>query len=258
MKSGLVDLHCHYLPTVDDGASTDDEGIALLRQAHSDGIDRVVLTPHIHLDRYPNVGSLLRKRFAAFQQLARERGIDVELALGAEVRVNDDLFALVERDEVPLYEGIAGRRSMLIEFNHGHLPPGWQNLLRWLIQRGITPVIAHPERNKEVMRHPERVAAMLDEGCLIQVTAAALLGAFGARVESVARILLAKGWCTILASDAHDLRHRPPLLQAGARAASKIVGESKAWDMVTDVPAALAFPHQHVSAAELGSALASS
>lgn len=257
MKRGLVDLHCHYLPAVDDGASTDEEGIALLRQAYNDGVDQIVLTPHIHLDRYPNVGSLLRKRFAAFQQRVRECGIDVELALGAEVRVSDDVFALIERDEVPLYEGIVGRRSMLLEFNHGHLPPGWQNLLRWLVQRGITPVIAHPERNKEVMRHPERVAAMLDEGCLIQVTAAALLGSFGARVEAVAKIVLAKGWCTLLASDSHDLRHRPPLLQAGARAAAKIVGESKAWDMVTDIPAALAFPRRRAGAVELGSALAS-
>lgn len=241
MKEGLVDLHCHLLACVDDGAVSADDSVALLRAARAEGITRLVVTPHINFDRYANVASTLRAAFAALVQLTAAHDIAIELKLGAEVRASDELLTLIEREEIPFYRGANEQRTLLLEFPHSHLPPGWQQLLRWLTQQRIQPLIAHPERNKEVMKTPECVREMREAGALIQLTASALVGAFGDKAEATAKLILKKGWATLLASDAHNLRHRPPSLRSGAQAAATILGDSKAWDMVSTIPLQIAF-----------------
>ncbi len=238
-ERGLVDLHCHHLPGVDDGAASLQDGIDLVRAAIANGIDHIVLTPHVHPGRYANTAASLSVRFESFRRAIGALGLPVRLALSAEVRFSDELFAQIERDEIPLLISAEGEQVLLLELPHSHVPPGWEQLLRWVRKRDITPMIAHPERNKDLMKHPERVAAFIAEGCLLQVTAASLIGGFGPRAQDAAEYILKKGWATILATDSHNLAHRPPLLREGAAAAAVIVGESKAWDMVSTVPARL-------------------
>lgn len=235
----MVDLHCHHLPGVDDGAASLQEGIDLVRAASANGIDRIVLTPHIHPGRYANSASSLKVRFESFRRAVAALKLPVTLALSAEVRFSDELFTQIERDDIPLLIGADGAKVLLLELPHSHVPAGWEKLLRWIHKRGITTMIAHPERNKDVMRHPELVAEFIAEGCLIQVTAAALIGGFGTRAKGAAEDILKRGWVTILATDSHNLAHRPPLLREGGMAAAVILGESKAWDLVSTTPARL-------------------
>lgn len=234
---GLVDLHCHYLPGVDDGADNLRQGLALVHAAAVNGISRIVLTPHVHPGRYHNTATSLQVHFDAFERAVREQRLPVKLALAAEVRFSDELFIQVERGDIPLIHGLGGSRVMLLEFPHSHVPERWRLVVQWLVRRGITPMVAHPERNKDVMRNPQLAADMARAGCLLQVTAAALLGGFGERARQIAEALLREGFATIIATDAHNLNHRPPLLREGGEAAARLVGESKAWDMVASLPA---------------------
>src|SRR5690606_16961407 len=94
----------------------------------------------------------------------------------------------------------------------GHIPVGAINAVRWLMRAGIVPMIAHPERNKAVMRSPDAIEPFVREGCLLQLTAASVCGWFGPRCHDTAHELLRRGQVTAVATDAHNLRHRPPVL----------------------------------------------
>jgi protein-tyrosine phosphatase len=238
MTAGLlVDIHCHYLPGVDDGAADAAEALALLRAARDNGIGRVVLTPHIHPGRYANTRSSLLPGFRQFRDTARRAGIDTELALSAEVRISAELPALIERDEIPFMRSLRGERLLLLELPHGLVPPGTATLLSWLARRGIRTLLAHPERNKAIVHNIEKLRPLMEQGCLLQLTAASMLGALGPAVRASAEQLLRRGWVSVLATDAHNLRQRPPLLRQGAAAACAILGESKAWELVHTNPA---------------------
>ena len=235
----MLDLHCHYLPGVDDGARTLDEGLALVRAAAANGIDRLVLTPHVHPGRYDNTLGKLQPRFEAFRRAVASAQIPVRLALGSEVRLCDELLPLLERGEVPLLESASGAKTLLLELPHSHVPAGCIAFIRWLQRRDITLLLVHPERNKELMSHPQRLQRLREAGCLVQITAAAVIGRFGARAQQVAAIFLEQQWVNVVASDAHNLRHRPPLMREAAAAIAERFGRDVAQQLVETAPAAL-------------------
>lgn len=235
----MVDLHCHFLPGVDDGAANLAEGVALVRAAHANGISRILLTPHIHVGRYDNTRSSLAARFDTFQVALRSAGIPVELAFAAEVRCSDELIGLIERDEVPFLLDARGNKTLLLEMPHSHVPPGVDQLVRWLQKKNIRPLLAHPERNKEFMAYPQRVADLCKAGCLTQVTAASVIGRFGEKAQATAQWLLDNDLVSIIATDAHNLQHRPPLLREAAQWVAHRYGVEHAWRLVGATPAEL-------------------
>ena len=97
-------------------------------------------------------------------------------------------------------------------------------------------MIAHPERNKAVMKDLKNLQPFVEQECLFQLTAGSVAGIFGKAAQKRAQQILKRGWCSVLASDAHNIMYRPPDLTAGLKAASLIVGESRAWDMVKNTP----------------------
>nr|WP_255771917.1 CpsB/CapC family capsule biosynthesis tyrosine phosphatase [Microbulbifer guangxiensis] len=233
-------MHSHLLPGVDDGADNLATALALARAAVADGITHAVLTPHIHPGRYENTASSLRPAFEQFQRAletefcAEEPSLQV--ALAAEVRLTDDLPALLERGEIPFVGEWQGDRILLLELPHSHIPPGTDQLIQWLAKQGIRPLIAHPERNRDVLRNLARLRPLVEADCLFQVTAGAVAGDFGPGAETRARQLLEKDLVTVLASDAHHLERRPPAMSRGRDAAAAIIGESRAQELVLDNP----------------------
>jgi protein-tyrosine phosphatase len=125
---------------------------------------------------------------------------------------------------------------MLLEFPHSHVPVGADKFVAWLLARNIRPMIAHPERNKDVMRDPARLDPFVQAGCLLQLTADSVSGGFGELCAQRAREFLERGWVSVLASDAHDTVDRPPRIAPGRDAAAKIVGDDAARRMTHDTP----------------------
>lgn len=234
---GMIDLHSHLLPGVDDGAQTLDESLALARLAVEDGIRISVLTPHVHPGRYENVRSDLLPRLASFQEALTAAGISLQLRLGGEVRLGIESLELLLDGEVPFLGEVDGYRVMLLEFPHQMIPVGSQQFIEKLRQLKVRPLLAHPERNKAIMAQPERLAGLLEAGCWLQLTAGSIAGRFGDASRLVAKRILENGWAHVIATDAHNLQHRPPLLREGFQAAAAIVGEAEAWQMVSQRPA---------------------
>lgn len=232
----MLDLHCHYLPGVDDGAQSLSEGLELVRAAVANGIERIVLTPHVHPSRYDNAASSLLPRFKAFRRAVESAKIPVQLALASEARLCDELLPLIERGEVPLLESASGEQTMLLELPHGQVPAGCASFIRWLARHRIAVLLVHPERNKELMTHPQRLQLLRDAGCAVQITAASVLGGFGTRAQAAAKYFLEKNWVDAVASDAHNLRHRPPLMREAYAVIENLYGEALAQRLCITTP----------------------
>lgn len=239
----MIDLHCHLLPGIDDGAKTLEDALAMAKLAVDNGIHKAVVTPHITPGRYDNDIQSISACFKQFNQALVEQAITLEVAMAAEVRLDPLILSMVATDTLPLLGELDGMNIMLLEFPHGTLPPGALETVQWLIKRNIRPVIAHPERNKSVIKDYKMIKPFVDAGCLLQITAASMQGTFGRPPKSIGKKLLKAGWVSIMASDAHNLSTRPPEMETGRRVVEKIVGEKESWAMVQDRPAQITACH---------------
>jgi len=232
----MIDIHCHLLPGIDDGAVTIEQSVALARHAVADGITHMVLTPHIQPGVYDNDLHSIKQAFDLFQSALIAHGVALNVAMAAEVRICPEILSMLESGTLPLFVGCDGQKTMLLELPHSHVPPGTDQIIRWLMAQGIVVLIAHPERNKDLMRKVSKIESLVDLGCKLQITAGSVAGRFGEQPRSVAEHILKQGWCELLASDAHNLIHRPPQLSDGEKAAATIIGKEEAAKLVRHAP----------------------
>lgn len=232
----MIDIHCHLLPGIDDGAPDMPTALSMARYAVENGIEKIVLTPHIQPGLYENTMEGIQAALAEFRLALEEEGISIEARAAAEVRIMPEIRQMLLADELPFLGELNGYKVFLLEFPHSHIPPGSDRLIDWLLNHDIRPMIAHPERNKDVIRKFEKIAPFVSAGCLLQVTANSVAGRFGEVCQQRSREMLERGWVTVLASDSHNLNHRVPELEPGRRAAAEVVGEQEASNLVNDNP----------------------
>ena len=234
--AGMIDLHCHLFPGIDDGPTTLAKALEMARFAVAEGIVRSVVTPHLHVGRWDNDRARIEAAASAFRAALAEAGIELDIGFAAEVRADYAILQLIEEDRVPFLGVLDGQRVMLLEFPHGSVPVGSEKLVDWLLAHGVRPMIAHPERNKDIMRDPPRLEAFVGAGCLVQLTADALDGGFGERTRECAVEFLERGWVSVLATDGHDCEARPPRISRGLAVARSVVGDAAAQEMVQGLP----------------------
>ncbi len=233
----MIDLHCHFLPGIDDGPETLAESLDLARAAVADGITHSVLTSHVHPGRYANQRLNLETAVIEFTvNLARAR-IALNVRMGAEARLCPELFDLIAQDQVPFLGLVNGYRILLLEFPHQMIPLGSLRFVTSLLKMKIRPLIAHPERNKTIMTSPDKVREFTEAGCWLQLTAGSLVGRFGPQAEQTAYSLIDAGWYCLAATDAHSLPGRPPWLNEARLTLERRYGEVVANSMVRDKPA---------------------
>jgi len=232
----MIDLHCHLLPGIDDGARNMEQALELARIAYADGIQTAIMTPHILMGRYENNITTIRTAFAQFKQALPENHIPLKVGMAAEVRIGPEIMGMIEQNLIPFLGKLDGYQILLLEMPYNHIPPGSDKMVRWLLDRKIRPMIAHPERNGDVLRNLDKIHPFIEQGCLLQITASSITGRFGPQLQKRARQMLEKGWVDVIASDAHNQEHRPPDLERGRQVAAKIVGETAAWTLVHETP----------------------
>ena len=232
----MIDIHCHLLPEIDDGPESMGEALQLAMLAVKNGITHAVVTPHIQPGRYENDAESIRARFEDFRDALECHAIPLELGMAAEVRICPEILVMLDNGDIPFLGRLHGKQIILLELPHSHVPVGSDKLVQALINKNVLPMIAHPERNKDIMRDIRKIEPFVDLGCLFQVTASSVAGYFGETARQRAIQILQNRWCTVLASDAHNAMHRPPDLNPGFQAAADIIGESSAWDLVHDNP----------------------
>ena len=210
----MLDIHNHYLAGVDDGPAELSGALALVDLAIEQGIEKVVCTPHYHHGRYDWDASVVD---AAYAELSEAVGDRIQLALAAEVRFSDEVLIDLKQNKVPFLGRWNAKDALLLEMPHQGVPIGIEAFIKWLLKEGIQPIIAHPERNKEVMKSPRRAKDLVRAGAVFQLTAGSVAGHFGEAAQSTSVILLNEPGVRFVASDAHNLK-RPPAMQDAADA----------------------------------------
>lgn len=229
----MVDIHSHILPNVDDGPKTWDACVAMCRAAAADGITHMVATPHAN-DRYAYDREHLRGMLVHLQQLVGETPA---LSLGCDFRLSYD--NLQDALANPTRYVIEGTRYLLVEFSNYSIPQQIMDSFLKLGDCGITAIVTHPERNPILRESLQRVVEWAEQGCVIQMTGSALTGMWGERTRQAAQWLLEHQAVHVLASDAHDLEKRAPVLSTARNAAAEICGEDVADALVEANPRAI-------------------
>jgi protein-tyrosine phosphatase len=229
----MIDIHTHILPEVDDGPKSWDVAVEMCRMAATDGITHMVATPHFN-DRYHFDHDYLMECLARLQQ---KIGPTPVLSLGCDFHFSyDNLQVLLAN---PNRYTISGAGYLLTELSDYSIPAQIGDFFHKLVDRGVTPVITHPERNAILRQTPLRLIEFVELGCAVQITANALTGFWGQRAKRFAIWLLEHEAVHVIASDAHDIQHRTPILSTARDAAAEIGGEDIAHALVEENPRAV-------------------
>lgn len=232
----MIDLHTHFLWDWDDGPDDRAQALTMCRMAEKDGTTVICLTPHIfRSNRHGDDLGILSRRMAEFHAEMRAAEVGLEFHWGAEVHVHAEVVRAIEKYRFTVDE----TSYVFLEFGAGGVPAGAAAMLSQLMGRGFVPIISHPERNRGFAARPELLFEFVAMGCVAQVTGASLTGELGREVRATAGLFMVHNLVHIIASDAHRAIGRPPGLSRAVAAAAKIVGESKARAMVTEVPRAI-------------------
>ncbi|MBA3487270.1 MAG: capsular biosynthesis protein, partial [Lysobacter sp.] len=229
----MIDLHCHMLPAIDDGAVDVQMALEMARIAAADGIHTLACTPHIYPGLYENTAEGIRTAMVAFQSELDCRGVHLRLVEGADVHLDVDLIGSIRDGRVPT---LAGSRYLLLEPPHHVAPPRFADSVFQMLVGGYVPVITHPERLSWIEGNYDVFKAIVKGGAWMQITSGSLTGRFGRRPRYWAERMLDDGLVHILATDAHHPKRRPPLLAEGRAAAAKRVGDQEATHMVLTRP----------------------
>jgi protein-tyrosine phosphatase len=225
----VIDLHSHVLPGLDDGAADVEEAVEMCRAAAADGIEVLAATPHVRRE-YPTSPEQIDTALARVREAV---GDVLRLVPGAELALEE-----LERppDELRRFALAGNPRYLLVETPYYGWPLDVGERLFRLRAAGITPVLAHPERNAEVQARPELLEGPVAAGTLVQLTAASVDGRLGRASRAAAERLLELGRAHLIASDAHA----PTIRAVGLSAAARALGdEALAWWLTDGVPRAI-------------------
>ncbi|MGH9366408.1 MAG: tyrosine-protein phosphatase [Thermoanaerobaculia bacterium] len=211
----MIDVHFHCLPGIDDGPEDWEEAVALCRAAAADGAATLVATPHVLRDGWLNEDPGARDQLIL--KLNTLLGGKPAVLAGCEYAFSSDAVELLEQGASGPLTTLNRGRYLLLEFLPGPLPPSTEAVLHELSLMEVTPVIAHPERNRRFSADPLRLERLVARGALVQITAGSLLGDFGEVPDGACREFFRRGLVHLIASDAHSVGRRPPRL-AAARA----------------------------------------
>jgi protein-tyrosine phosphatase len=201
----MIDLHCHILPGLDDGAQNLSESISMARKAVEQGITTIVATPHHLTSSYENPKQVIMSRVEELNQALLQEKIDLQVLPGQEVRIHGEMVDGYKLGDIL---PVDNTQYVLVEFSSSHVPRYTEKLFYDLQLNGLIPVIVHPERNQELIERPEMLYQFVKKGAMTQVTAASICGDFGKKIKNFSHQLIEANLTHFIASDAHNTSTR--------------------------------------------------
>lgn len=229
----MYDLHAHIIPAIDDGAKDLDTSLDMLKMAQEHGTVGIVATPHAIEGEWLPAWEKITTACAELQQQAVAANINISLYPGAEVAMHLDILELVKE---PGPYCLNGGRYMLVELPATHIPQFADDFFFTLQARGITPILAHPERHPQIARDPAILLEWIYRGVLIQLNGPSLIGRMGPKAMATAELLLVNDMVHAIGSDAHSARTRTPQLASAAARITELVGAGKTDELITINP----------------------
>lgn len=229
----IYDLHCHVIPGIDDGAADLEASLAMLKIAQEHGTTGIVATPHVIEGDWLPAWDKITAACTELSQQAANADINIALYPGAEVAMHLDILELIKE---PGPYCLNGGRYLLVELPATHIPQFADDFFFTLQARGITPVLAHPERHPEISRNPAILLEWIYRGVLIQLNGPSLTGRMGEKAMATAELLLANDMVHVIGSDAHSPRTRTPKLAGVVTRMIELVGAAKTKQLLTINP----------------------
>jgi protein-tyrosine phosphatase len=221
----LIDIHCHLLAGLDDGPATEEEALAMCRLAYAEGTRMVAATAHQNED-YPEVTpQRIRSAWERLVQLLRENDIPLTVFPNAEVMVHSEVVSAWSEGRLL---SMADRgRYLLIEMPHGCFVD-LESLVRTLVAQGVRPVLAHAERQEELLHDAGQIERLIEVGCVVQVNAASVARPRNREDTKALKSWFKRGIVHCLGSDGHSLRRRPPVMAEAYRQIGEWAGQAAA------------------------------
>jgi len=250
----MIDIHCHILPGLDDGAKDWQETLDMCAIARNDGIRTIVATPHVKQGVYTPAKELILSKVAELNTLLTPDTSDLTLhALkvlpGADNAFEPDILNQLEKGTAVYLANPMNStnfmnpgksfRYVLLELPDYFLFPQVKDLIRKLREKNIVPVLSHPERIAMIQRNYKLLHEFIQAGALSQVTAMSITGEFGKEIKKLTQTLIKKNLTHIIATDAHSRDLRPPILSRAVSEVADLIGSDKAELMVQEIPQAI-------------------
>jgi protein-tyrosine phosphatase len=234
----MIDLHSHILPGLDDGARNLQESLKIARMAEKDGIEKMVATPHLFRGEFIKEDfSIIEKKQFQLSNALKENNLRIEILTGAEVHISHNLISHLKRNRKHLT--LNKSSYMFVEFPSDHVFSGVKNLFFELMSEGITPIVAHPERNSVFVNNPSLLYELIQMGALSQANSGSFSGLYGKTAEEAVLRFLELNLIHFIASDCHNTRSIVPYLSDAVINTEMIIGNEKARALVKDNPQAV-------------------
>jgi len=211
MNQIMIDIHNHILIDVDDGPKNKEGMLNLIKQGRREGITKIIATPHHLSPTYDNEYEIVQRKLEELNQMDEVKQLEVELYPGQEVRISDQILPQLDEKKVI---GLNNSKYILIELPSGRVPNYTNRLFFELQYKGYVPIIAHPERNKEISQNLDTLFELVNGGALSQLTAASLKGNHGKKLQKISLQMIENNLTHFIASDAHHSETRPFIMNS--------------------------------------------
>jgi len=225
----MYDLHSHIVPNIDDGAKNMEMSLAMLRIATENGTKGIVATPHVIEGEWLPAWDRILTECERLQKAAQDASIDLRIFPGAEMAMYRDILDLLTG---PGAYCINSGRYLLVELPAIHIPSFAEEFFFTLQARGITPILAHPERHPELARKPEILAQWISTGVLSQMNGTSIMGLMGKRIMATAELLLINNMVHVIGSDAHSIGKRNTNLTSAVHKMTRLIGPERAQQLL--------------------------
>lgn len=223
----MIDIHCHILPGIDDGAKHMEESVAMAKAAVSQGIHTIIATPHHKNGRYDNPKESIIQGVAELNKRLQNEEIPLTILPGQEIRIYGEMIGDYQKNELLTLNETSG--YVFVELPTNHVPRFTGQMLFDLQVHDLTPIIVHPERNTVLLEHPNMLYEFVRNGALTQITAASLVGKFGKKVKKFSHDLIETNLTHFVASDAHNTTSRGFCMQEATAEVKNVYGHQKLY-----------------------------
>lgn len=206
----MIDIHCHIVPNIDDGAKNLDDALEMAKITYSEGIRKIVNTSHYHPSFEYKKGEELFENIKEFNNILKLNNIDIEVFIGNELYYSEDIIDIIEQKE---FYTLNNSKYLLIEFPPIRFPKNLVDIIYEIKIRGYVPILAHVERYKEVQENINLIYECINEGALIQVNSSSIIGKNGKEAKKVSEVLLDNNMIHFIATDAHGSQRRRPVIK---------------------------------------------
>jgi protein-tyrosine phosphatase len=226
LSKGLMDIHCHIMSGIDDGALNDEASLIMLKQAKAEGITDIIATPHFFPGSRAYKNELQEKKLKELNTTSQKNNLAITIYEGNELYLEKGAYDAVKTNEC---KSLGNTRYVLVEMSFYDKPYGIVlNELKLLIDNGYVPIIAHPERYLWAASNLDLLASVVQLGCRLQLTTSSVMGLAGKTIQKLSRTMIEKDMVYCISSDAHDPIENKPMLSKAFGVLKKWVGEQQA------------------------------